>query len=316
MKENEASSPKPPESPKDVRADYFKEISEFARSEISWVRSAYKYAISLVTLVAAVGIVFTYKSTSDFKKETKEEVERQISQMAKEVRLRVDEEFKKENIHNLVEEKAKTRIDEIADALIEKQISSKVAPRMRSAEERLDSIQGNLGNATDEIDKLSLLSEFTVTTINAQNNDRKAFDQIRAWANDESFKFSQAARSTRTKIVDEHHSPFVFGYTVPWAPGVDPEKLTLPELKAAFQSAPPSIRTAFLEYIWKKENLSKNEKMNFLADVIAHDENLSVVEYAGRRFLEESKQKLKPLAIDEHLDWWQRNKDNYRVGSN
>jgi len=332
MSENDSLRHKPPDSTKDDRADYFREITEFARSEITWVRSAYKYAISLVAIVATAGIVFTYKSTSDFKRETKEDVEQQIKQiklridedfeqqikqMGEEFRLRIEVEFKKENIHNLVEEQAKTRIDEIADTLIEKQISVKVAPRIHSAEERLNNIQGTLGNATDEINLLSVLSEFTVTIIKAQNNDRKSFDKVRVWASDKDFKLSQAARGVWEKILDEHASPiFLSGFTVPWLPGVVPEKLSFSDLNAAFKSAPSPIRMALLEYIWQKVNVSKNQKMNFLADVIAHDDNLSVIEYAGRHFIEESKQSLKPLAIDEHLDWWEKNKDNYRIRNN
>jgi hypothetical protein len=36
---------------------------------------------------------------------------------------RINQEFKKENIHNLVEDKAKSRIDEIADPLIQGHIT-------------------------------------------------------------------------------------------------------------------------------------------------------------------------------------------------
>lgn len=137
MSEQDNQESHPPQPTKDNRADYFKDIADFARKEIKWVASAYRLAFILIFALVAVGIFFTYKSSNDFKKEVREEVERLKTEVSK----RIDDEFKKENIHKMVEEKAKSRIDEVADALIEKQIAEKITPQIKSAEEQLEKLK-------------------------------------------------------------------------------------------------------------------------------------------------------------------------------
>jgi hypothetical protein len=135
----------PPQQTKDNRADYFKDIAGFAKEEINYVRSAYKWLISLVAIVAivgiSVGIYFTYKSSIDFKKEAREEIDRQIETLRDQVALRVDKQFRQENIQKMVEEKARERIDNIADKLIEKQIADKISPQMKSADEQIKKLK-------------------------------------------------------------------------------------------------------------------------------------------------------------------------------
>jgi hypothetical protein len=52
--------------------------------------------------------------------------------------------------------------------------------------------------------------------------------------------------------------------------------------------------------------------MQFLVDVMRTDASLKVVEYAARYFIKESNDKLKPLAIKQHIEWWEKNKDSIR----
>ena len=104
--------------------EHYKGISDHAKSEILWVRSAYKWAVALAAIVAVVGIYFTYKSSSDFKEEANKEIDRrlnflelrmkyelekQVNELGKTVENRVDQEFKTENIKALVESKARIR---------------------------------------------------------------------------------------------------------------------------------------------------------------------------------------------------------------
>jgi hypothetical protein len=146
---------------KDNRIDYFKEIADFARSEITFVRSAYKWLISMVALVAAVGISvgiwFTYNKISDFQKDMREEVER----LKTEVSRRIDEEFKRENIHKMVEKKASEHIDAIADRLIEEKINNKVSPQIKLAQEQLEKVQSNFKLAENNIRELKQRNEIT-----------------------------------------------------------------------------------------------------------------------------------------------------------
>jgi hypothetical protein len=303
-----------PQLTRDNCADCLKNISEFAKSEITYVQSAYKWLISLVSVVAIVGIsvgmYFTHKSFSDFKKELHEEVDR----LKNEVSRRIDDEFKKENIHNLVEQKAQSRIDNIADALIEKQIKDKISPQIKSAEDRLGTIKADLTVVDNNIKELNAISEFMITVISAQNDDRMAFDKLKSWADNPKFPRHSEALQAYQKIIDEHDPPISlsgFSSNITWKEGIDPAKLSLSEIERAFQSAPRFVKQGLLEYIWNRKDIPKKDKILYLVKVLKNDSSLKVVELAGRYFEEESKQKLKPLVIEKHLEWWEKNKDNF-----
>jgi hypothetical protein len=67
MKKNQVENP----SVKKDFSEEFTKLSEHARAEISWVRSAYKFAFGFiilgVTILLGLGIYFTYQNTHDLK---------------------------------------------------------------------------------------------------------------------------------------------------------------------------------------------------------------------------------------------------------
>ncbi len=72
---------KQPKSPLPAPVKLYTDLADHAKSEITWVRSAYKFAASLVAVVFTVGIAFTYKSASDFKSDARKAMDRQNQQM-------------------------------------------------------------------------------------------------------------------------------------------------------------------------------------------------------------------------------------------
>jgi len=246
MSEQDNQESHPPQPTKDNRADYFKDIASFAKEEINYVRSAYKWLISLIAIVAIVGIAFTYTTISDFKKEAREEVKR-----------RIDEEFKSDNIHNLVEKKAGEHIDRIADKLIEQKISDKISPQIKAVEQQLQKIQADFKITENNISELNAVSDFAMTVIAAQNDDRKAFDKLRSWSKDRKFPRYSEAEQAWIRVMNEHASPFEYTFTVPWREGIDPAKLSFAELESNFESAPSLIKVGLLEYIWKRQDIPK-----------------------------------------------------------
>lgn len=320
---------------------HYREISDFARSEVSGVRSVYKWLLTLitsaVTVLFVIGIYFTYKSQTDLKRETREEIDRQtqvlegrltsmesegrdrlnkqVAELRQILESRVEQEFKAENIRALVEDKARTRIEQIADPLIRKHITQSIEPKVKEVEERLKAVDTDLKEAKSTLAGLKTISEYTTTVLAAQNDDRQAFDRLKVWADDPSFRLRGEAINAWNKILNDHASLIVqSGYGVSWKEGIDPAQISLSELKAHFASTPPHVRLGLLEYIWNRKDFSKRERMQFLVDVLKTDNSLRVVEHAARLFLSESKQKLKPLAVDQLIKWWDSNKD--KIGGN
>jgi len=161
--------------------------------------------------------------------------------------------------------------------------------------------------------KSILINEFMMTVINAQNDDRKSFDQLREWAKDSSYLLSSNALSAYETIINQHDPRLVFELKPPFGEGVDPSKFALLELEQMYQSGPSSLRPSLIEYIWKRESFSKRDKMEFLIEIIGDDESLNAVEYAGRYFRKGAELKhLKPLAIEAFLEWWEKNRDKFK----
>jgi hypothetical protein len=52
--------------------------------------------------------------------------------------------------------------------------------------------------------------------------------------------------------------------------------------------------------------------MEFLLYVVLSDSSLKVAAYAGTYFTIEAKSSLKPLAVREHLEWWEKNKETIK----
>ncbi len=102
------------------------------------------------------------------------------------------------------------------------------------------------------------------------------------------------------------------GFTIPWKESFDPSKLPLPALVQQYQGSPPQLKPAMLEYIWKRDDISKVERLDFMIDVMKHDESLRAVEYAGRHFTAGTDQKIKPMAIEYLVDWWEKNKSEFQ----
>ncbi|HEX7478479.1 MAG TPA: hypothetical protein VF331_11775 [Polyangiales bacterium] len=102
------------------------------------------------------------------------------------------------------------------------------------------------------------------------------------------------------------------GFTVPWNQDVDPAKLTLLDLRSQFSGVPTHLKPALIEYAWKREDISKGQRMAFLADVVAKDGSLNAVEYAGRFLSGALDAKLKPLAVRALLQVWDQKKSSIK----
>lgn len=191
-----------------------------------------------------------------------------------------------------------------------KRLSEALSTKSELANQKLKNIDDILKKASAALSELQVISEFTTTVILAQNDDRDAFDQLKLWAKDKSYPLSGRAKQAWVKIL-ELHDPGMYSsrFTIPWREGLDPSKLTLDDLRKTYKSTPPLLKPALLEYIWNRQDVSKAERMAFLAEVIRGEKSLKALEYAGRYFAQGANLKLRPLAIEKFLAWWEENKN-------
>jgi len=196
---------------------------------------------------------------------------------------------------------------EAADA---KQLVNALSQKNLKAEEKLSQLDKSINDGNLAVKELQLYTQFHSTVLAAQNDNRHAYDQLLAWGKDSSFQFQKASAQAAQTIMDQHNSPMsISNVSVPWNEGIDPQKLSLSELQQTFTSTPPHIRRRILEFVWtKRTDIPKPDRLQFLVDVLRSDESLLVVEYAGRYFKDGTGDKLKPLAIEQHLEWWKKDK--------
>jgi hypothetical protein len=151
-----------------------------------------------------------------------------------------------------------------------------------------------------------------MTDIAAKNGDRNAYDKLIKLSKDPNYKFKKnAAKAWKTIFESRSKSFYSSGFTVPWKEGVDPLQFDIDKLKNEYYNAPVNLRVALIEYIYKREDISQIRRLDFLIEVIKSDSNLDAVEYAGRFFSNKTNLKIKAMAIDYFIDWWEENREKY-----
>lgn len=194
-------------------------------------------------------------------------------------------------------------------------ISELLTKKIKLAEEKLQAIDSTLEKAERKLEQIEFLIVFNTTVLKAQNDDRKAFDQLEIWSEDKTFPLSSEARKAWVSILDEHSQPLKKELPpVPWEEGIDPSKLNLSDLKRYYESITYEsitwyFKPSLIKYIYERKDFSKRERMEFLVDVLKNDRSLRAVEYAGRYFRKEAGLKIKPLGVSKFIDWWEKNKD-------
>jgi hypothetical protein len=307
------------EKPKDFSEEFTK-ISSHAREEILWVRSVYKLVFSGVIALIAVGIYFTYQNTHDLKadmqkdadtmrtslhadfetlkQQQQQDLNSYSAQMHGEVTKRIDAEFATNEISDLVRDKAKERIDAIADALIQTNIQNKIDPirkdflqklsqssdEIQKRIEKLDAdsqqtrqtekeLQQTMTDARDLLSKLNEQSVFMITALKAENDDRKAFETIKAWSIDGNYTFRNEAKAV-SHSVEASYASSIASKTyqlVSWTSGVNPDGLTMSQFQSTWNAISPDVDVDLLGHLWSNTNIDKEEKLSFIHSVLITD---------------------------------------------
>jgi len=170
-------------------------------------------------------------------------------------------------------EAQKQVIDSVAEeAGRAKQLSQDAVDRTRAADSKIFTLDDQIQEAQKVLSGLKQEAEFTATFNAAQSGDRNAYDQLGKWANDSAHPFQKRARKSYLEIYEKHADPmYLSNLIVPWKEGVDPSKFTGKELTGQYREIVDALKPALIEYIWKREDFPKRERMKFLIDVMTQD---------------------------------------------
>lgn len=270
------------------------------------------FALSLLVLLAFYMLqwghlgefeVGALSAQAKFIKEKKQEIEADAGDIAD---LKRQSEQRSQEAAQILSRLRETE-REVTEA---KSLIDEVSRKNTEAGEKIAILDKAIQEGNRGVSELQVATLFHSTILAAQSDNRRAFDQLWKWAEDSTYPFQKVAAQAFQTIMDQHNPAMIQGgFTVPWKEGIEPQRLTLQELRAAYTQAVPHIRIGLIEFVWEKRtDLPKKERLSFLAEVLRSDESLQVIEYAGRYFAQGTGNKLKPLAIPMHLKWWDENK--------
>jgi hypothetical protein len=318
----------------------YQDIVDRAHKEVEHVRKVYYWFSGLITILLATGIgagvYVTGKNTSEIRanmqaeadlmkaKATQEfavlksglqsDLENKIGDVTEKVQIRIDDQFKKENVESMVREKAQERIDKVADPIIESKIDKKISPVIEVANKTLKAVEDDAAKMHGTVTQLELFSEFSITSTAAQNDDRVAFEQLRRWSMDKSYPLSSRAQLAVSTITDRLDTAFLIAEGPPiWDTGTDPAKLRLSDLEAKYESVSShQAKTEIARYIEDREDISKKDKLEFFVKMLPKEQSTDAFDILFKLFERESGQKFKRFDTDSMLEWWNKNRENIR----
>jgi hypothetical protein len=194
------------------------------------------------------------------------------------------------------------------DAAEAKRIVEEVALKNLEADKKLAILDQTIQEANRALSELQGWTRFNSTVLAAQNDSRAAYDQLWQWKDDSAYPLQNFAAQAVQAIMDQHDmtTPSRI-FDVPWKEGIYPQQLTIEQLRDLFQQSPPEIRAGIVNFVWEKRtDIPKKERLSFLLDVLRRDESLQVAEFAGFYFAQGTGDNLAPLAIPDHLEWWEQ----------
>jgi hypothetical protein len=335
--------------------DLFQQIVNFSHEEVTWVRSVYKFAVSTVAVVVIVGLYFSYASIQDLKSDLRKEgnqIQKQlssetaflgrklqqdlrveVSKVQQDVAKRIDDEFKTEEITELIHTKAVERVDAVADELIKVEIEKRVTPLREELTQLINTsatsaqvaishlneniqdtrtteteLKSTLEDARKTLDEVKMQSDFMMTVLAAQSDNRIAYDKLNKWAAMPEFLLREQAASVRDDILRSYSGwmgdrPYK---AIEWPSEVKAKDFTITKIRELWLTIPSDRARAFVEFVWKHKGLTVEERLLFLHDTLADSRgSLQAADKTGRILSEHAKVKYNPPFDFSNIEkWW------------
>ncbi len=198
-----------------------------------------------------------------------------------------------------------------------KELVSDLEKKALSTDKKLGVLDDTMAQASTTLDTMEKTTELTTTILSAQNDDWTAFAQLQTWEDDKTYPLRQVAGSAYVKIRLSYAERITApGYlTINWADGVDPSALSLAELEKSYATLNPLYHPHLVNFVWKREDLPKKSRMEFLVRVLQNGKSLCAKHFAGKFFVSgtgDNSLKWQPFQIEPLLKWWQDNADTIK----
>jgi DNA/RNA endonuclease YhcR with UshA esterase domain len=178
-------------------------------------------------------------------------------------------------------------------------------------------LQAVLVNAKETLKRLDEQSDFILTVLAAEADDRGAYEKLIEWSENPDFKF----RDQAFKAVEEvqiSHVTSVFNdrpyMKFDWIDGDNHDSWNMNQIEARWQAVSPELARAYLEFVWGATNINKEQKLAFVHSVLTNSRNsLQAADRAAHLLSEELKAKYNPPFIYDDIEnkWQEYLKTNH-----
>lgn len=197
-----------------------------------------------------------------------------------------------------------------------KQMSQDATNQVNKVQQKIDSLNNIIGEAEKTLKSLKEEEDFRGIVMAAQNDDRASYDKLSIIADDKGSRFSREAQDAYRTIIDSHNSSvYKSGFTGFWPSGFDPSKLSFLDLQQAYQAAPAVIKPGVIEYIWKRNDIPEQDRMDFMINIMKTDSSLLATEYASRYFLQGAKLEMNIMNFNGIYKWWAQHRTDFSANN-
>ena len=291
----------------------FDELMQVARHVVQlWKFWGLLLLFVIAVFLAGLGGVnyLTDRKVQDVTKDIMDDVDKSLEEANTRMKDEIARRFEDANIQRLMEQvvtqQAVERIDETADEVIEEKLRTEIAPR-------LEKIDESLTHSRNALSQLQSLSEFYGLAIRVSRDDRIAFDSIIKILHNPSDPRSSQARALVSNLTEEIERSNTFLYGLNWEEsGIDPGTADISAFGRAMQQLRPLYQRTMMRTVWNAQHLSKQDRIQFLIDIVINTPSLSCLYLACRLLNEEFKIDKDFMAWQEYTKWWDSKKDDYK----
>ncbi|SRR5258707_4968222 len=322
---NHHPAPQPAEqTPSDI--DRYERLQAAAEKQIANSWEAYKrlinllgIAISACTVIVVVGSVILFADIKGFKKETRDELDRE----EKRVEARIDEEFKVENIQKRIQERVSTVTDQVISNNIRAEIDpelarittnisqlvakleAEIAP-LSALSNSVIAAQKELADAQVAASDLREVTDLEMTITAASSDDALAFEKLIKLRDTGTNKYQLLIVKAITMIIGNvdnctwMNSMREINYDIY---KFKPETASLNDYIDLINSNAPVMKTQILKKLAAQDRFTWNEKMNLYAEIMAKPTSLMLRNEALTLMEKEAQIGENLLGAPDYLKW-------------
>jgi len=236
--------------------------------------------------------------------------QKELAEIQQQASLKLDRFFSSRETQVFLEtraaEQVKQQVGEKASSAIQEQLTALTA-----------ATQAETGRMKDEtaaaLASLQELAAFDLLVTQAKNDDRKAFDRLLEVSRDRNHRFREVAGNAISQIFLETTSREKLARQSEPGTQAPSAYLSFEAFAAAYEAAIPLRRQEMLTGLWKSDQFSLFQKLDFLMKVIRTDTSLLALARACALVDEKASLGLPFTAHEKYLDWWGENRQFFQA---